>query len=129
MVAPCPSCQRPRDAKGRCWHCCDAACQTCGCATGSAFIGWCILCQAAAGASEDEVRTKSALPSSGTLEAPAADRWVLVLEAEPGPVPVAVRVRHVLKYARRQQGLRCVALPNVIPSGTRTDEVFEGEWT
>ena len=45
-----------------------------------------------------------------------------MLEAEDGPIPMSVRVRHVLKYAKRAQGLRCVALPNHVPEDARPDQ-------
>jgi hypothetical protein len=40
----CPRCGRPRDAKGRCWACCDRHCCDCGRPTGSAFIARCVAC-------------------------------------------------------------------------------------
>jgi hypothetical protein len=42
--AACPGCNRPTDAKRRCWDCCDRACCECGRPTGSAFIARCYAC-------------------------------------------------------------------------------------
>ncbi len=56
-----------------------------------------------------------------------ADVWCLVLRAETGTVPTEVRVRMLLKYAKRALGLKCVAMPNELPDGARTDQVMEQE--
>src|SRR4051812_13204987 len=40
----CPSCRRSVDAKRRCWHCHDRACEQCGRPTSSAFLALCLLC-------------------------------------------------------------------------------------
>jgi hypothetical protein len=47
-------------------------------------------------------------------------RYVLELTAEPGDVPPIVRVRQLLKYAKRTQGLRCVAATEVKPAADST---------
>jgi hypothetical protein len=44
LTSNCPGCRRPTDEKGRCWHCHDRQCETCGKPTGSAFISRCICC-------------------------------------------------------------------------------------
>ena len=40
----CPTCRKPVDAKGRCWHCCNRFCEECRRTTGSAFIALCCSC-------------------------------------------------------------------------------------
>jgi hypothetical protein len=44
IVAACPLCRRPTDAKRRCWSCHNRSCEVCGAGTGSAFIATCIRC-------------------------------------------------------------------------------------
>jgi hypothetical protein len=36
-------------------------------------------------------------------------RYLLTVEAQPGPVPAPVRLRRMLKYALRVCGLRCLS--------------------
>lgn len=110
---PCPSCGRLRDVKRRCWVCFNRPCQVCGVMTGGAFFPHCIAHQ-----------DRDAKPPDPV---PAAERWVLVLEPEPGDVPPVIRVRHILKFAKRLQGMRCVGLPNDPPATARTAEPLEAE--
>jgi hypothetical protein len=44
LIATCPECKRPTDAKRRCWHCHNRSCEVCGRPTGSAFLARCICC-------------------------------------------------------------------------------------
>jgi hypothetical protein len=67
-------------------------------------------------------------PDPATDEATTpTDVWCLVLRCETGTVPTEIRVRHLLKYAKRALGLKCVAIPNDLPNGARTDQVLEQE--
>lgn len=56
-----------------------------------------------------------------------AERWVIVLTPEPSEVPAAVRVRQVLKYALRRQGLVCEAVLADVPADVCPVELTE-EW-
>jgi hypothetical protein len=58
------------------------------------------------------------------VDAPA-EKWVIVLVPEPGPVPPAVRVRQVLKYALRRQGLACEAVLADVPADVCPVELVE----
>lgn len=53
--------------------------------------------------------------------------WCLVLRAETEGAPTVVRVRQLLKYAKRALGLKCVGIPNDLPDGARTEQVMEQE--
>jgi hypothetical protein len=53
------------------------------------------------------------------------ERWVVVLTPEPGAVPPAVRVRQVLKYALRRQGLKCAAVLADVPADVCEVELVE----
>lgn len=114
----CPTCKRPRDAKLRCWWCHDRACIGCGLSTGSAFIALCIGCGRFAG--DDGVRAL-VLPDAPHDEPAPPKRWILVLEAESGPVPMSCRVKQVVKYAKRRHGLHVADLPNHLPDDARQD--------
>jgi hypothetical protein len=48
----CARCGRPVDGKGRCWRCCDRACEGCGRGTGSPFLATCLVCDFAGGAGQ-----------------------------------------------------------------------------
>lgn len=43
------------------------------------------------------------------------EQWCITFEAIPGAVPVAVRVRHLLKRALRDWGLRAISVRDAIP--------------
>jgi hypothetical protein len=47
-------------------------------------------------------------------------RFLLTVEAQPGPVPVPIRVRWWLKYGLRVCGLRCRAVAELPPDRTET---------
>ena len=55
--------------------------------------------------------TNIELPTSAT-----AERWVIVLVAEPGEVPAARRVAQVFKIAKRRHGLRCIEVSDRTPA-------------
>ena len=44
------------------------------------------------------------------MTTPPRERWTLILEAQPSAVPVAVRIRRLLKLAGRSLRLRAVRL-------------------
>jgi hypothetical protein len=52
---------------------------------------------------------------------PAQPRYRLELQAQPGPVPPHVRLRHLLKVAARTCGLRCLSAVEVKPETTAAD--------
>ncbi len=125
---PCPNCKRPTDAKGRCWKCHERRCELCGSPTASAFIALCIPCAKEYTGSEEPGMLPS-LPD-GPGEAPQpAKRWVIVVEAEDGDVPMSVRVKQIVKSAKRKHGVRVAYMPcDDLPDGARTDQAeVEGE--
>lgn len=132
----CPDCGRKRDAKLRCWKCFNRPCLECGVLTGGAFFPYCIAHQGvvpdespahggSTGATGGDEVQAYVLPD-GPHDPPSPPKqWVLVLEAESGPIPMAVRVRQVLKYALRRQGLHAAAMPMTVPDEADVNTVLE----
>jgi hypothetical protein len=48
---------------------------------------------------------------------PGTDQWALVFEVAPGSgdVPMAVRLRQIIKYAFRRHGVRCAGVLSNVP--------------
>lgn len=59
------------------------------------------------------------------MDADPPERWCIVLVPEPGAVPPAVRVKQVLKYALRRQGLVCEAVLADVPADVCPVELVE----
>lgn len=60
------------------------------------------------------------------MQAPAPERWCLVLIAQAGEVPAAVRLRRLLKHLKRVWGLECVEILNDAPRHYDAVELEEG---
>lgn len=54
------------------------------------------------------------------------ERWHLVLEALPQHSDAGVRLRRLVKAARRVYGLRCVEVERVLPSNQPTETAERG---